>query len=93
MRDRMLRPWKRAVVASSVAVMLAVTAACGDGSLGDSCETEGKVDGECDDGLVCGKHDGSASLTCLKQCQKSEECASGEECSGLSGSLKGCRKR
>lgn len=83
----------RGLVSWSVAMLLLLVAACGDGSLGDSCKTEGKVDGECEDGLVCGKRESSSSLVCLKQCKESNECASDEECSGLSGSLKACRKK
>ncbi len=81
----------RLVVIAALIVM--GTDACGDGNLGDACTAEGKVDGECDDGLVCGKKgDKSSDLVCLEQCNAQAECGAGSECSGLSGtSLKGCR--
>ena len=77
----------------SLAFLLASIVACGEGSRGESCEEEGKVDGECDDGLVCGKKsDTSSDLACLKQCTQQGDCASGEGCNGVAGtSLKGCR--
>jgi hypothetical protein len=69
-------------------------AACGNGELGESCDTEGVQGGECDEGLVCGKHTSTSNdLTCLKQCSSQAECAADESCSGTAGgSLKGCRK-
>lgn len=73
-------------------VALSSLAACGEGSIGEECDTEGKVDGECDDGAVCGKR--GTSLVCLKQCTTQADCSSDEDCNGVSGtSLKGCRPR
>lgn len=76
-----------------LALLFATIVACGEGSRGEECEEEGKVDGECDDGLVCGrKTDSTSDLVCLKQCTNQGDCASGENCNGVSGtSLKGCR--
>lgn len=69
--------------------------ACGGGELGESCEESGKVSGECDDGLVCGKKsDTSGDLVCLKQCSSDADCSGTESCNGVSGSsLKGCRTK
>ncbi|MBX3202657.1 MAG: hypothetical protein KF894_31315 [Labilithrix sp.] len=72
-----------------------VLVACGGGQ-GDSCDEEGKVAGECDDGLVCGKakNDGTGDLICLKQCHTQGDCGAGEDCDGVANSsLKGCRPR
>lgn len=67
--------------------------ACGGGDLGESCDESGKVSGQCDDGLVCGKKsDTSSDLVCLKQCSSQAECAADETCNGVSSSsLKACR--
>lgn len=69
--------------------------ACGDGELGESCDEEGLVAGECDEGLVCGKRsDTSSDLVCLKQCSTQADCAGTEDCNGVSGSsLKACRPK
>lgn len=67
--------------------------ACGGGK-GDSCDAEGKVGGECDEGLVCGKAnaDNTGDLVCVKQCNTATDCGSGEDCYSVGGtSLKGCR--
>jgi len=76
-------------------VFVGLVAACSDGELGESCEESGKVGGECEEGLVCGKKsDGSNDLFCLKQCSAQSDCGGTEECNGVSGSsLKGCRPR
>ena len=76
---------------STLLVALFVIAACsGEGSVGDACDTEGKVDGECEDGAVCGKNKNGA-VVCLKQCQSDAECAP-LGCNGVSGTnIKGCR--
>ncbi|MBX3205031.1 MAG: hypothetical protein KF764_08170 [Labilithrix sp.] len=69
--------------------------ACGGGK-GDSCDEEGRVGGECDEGLVCGKakNDNSGELICLKQCNTQVDCGGGEDCNGVGKtSLKGCRPR
>jgi len=75
------------------AILFVSVIACGEGSKGEECGESGKVDGECEDGLVCGKKsDTSEDLACLKQCTQQGDCASGESCNGVSGtSLKGCR--
>jgi hypothetical protein len=76
-------------------VFVGLVVACGDGAQGESCDESGIVDGECDDGLVCGKKsDDSADLICLKQCSAQSDCSGTEDCNGVSGSsLKACRPR
>ena len=69
--------------------------ACGGGK-GDSCDEEGKVGGECDEGFVCGKSkdEKTGELVCLTQCDTQVNCAANEDCLGVGGtSLKGCRAR
>lgn len=84
----------RKLVVLSSFVLFGVLA-CGGGELGESCDEEGQVSGECDDGLVCGKKsDTSSGLECLKQCSSQAECGPTETCNGVSGSaLKACRQK
>jgi hypothetical protein len=85
---------RKALVIALVASFVGLVAC--SGSEGDSCDEEGKVGGECDDGLVCGhsKIDDSGALTCLKQCVTQLDCGANEECNGVGKtSLKGCRPR
>lgn len=79
----------------SVLLVLGTLVACSDSDVGESCDEEGRVGGECVDGAVCGKGPGnSASLVCLAQCTNPGQCAANEDCNGVSGtSLKGCRKK
>lgn len=76
-------------------IFIGILPACGDGELGDSCDEAGKVKGECEEGLVCGKKsDSSSDLSCLKQCSAQSDCGSSEDCNGVAGSsLKGCRPK
>jgi hypothetical protein len=65
----------------------------GAAALGEGCGEEG-VDGECEDGAVCGKPDDGESLECLKTCVEQADCPADQECNGVSGtSLKGCRPK
>jgi hypothetical protein len=77
----------------SFVVLSLVALGCGSSAEGESCSTEGKVGGACDDGLVCGKqrlNDGE--LVCLKICNSEADCSGGSTCNGVSGSnFKGCR--
>jgi len=69
--------------------------ACGGGK-GDSCDEEGKVIGECDEGFVCGRqnNDQTGELVCLQQCNTPVNCGADEDCYGVANtSLKGCRKK
>ena len=84
----------RSLLVSLFALSFVTLVAC-DSHLAESCEEEGVVDGECDDGLVCGKSKkDSGDLVCLKQCQSDADCGAGEDCYAVSStSLKGCRPR
>lgn len=84
---------RKAIVSFFVLSLISIVA-CG-GDVGDSCDEEGKVGGECDDGNVCGKAKASGGdLVCLKQCTNAADCGAGEECNGVSKtSLKGCQPR
>jgi hypothetical protein len=74
-------------------VLLVLLAACSEGSVGDACESEGKIDGECEDEAICGKNK-TGALICLKQCNDQSQCASNEDCNGVAGTnIKGCRPR
>ena len=69
--------------------------ACGGGDEGEECNTEGKVGGECDDGLVCGrKQSTGGDLVCLKQCSAQSDCSGDQDCNGIPNSaLKGCQPK
>jgi hypothetical protein len=85
---------RKALVLFFVASFVTIIA-CGGGQ-GDSCDEEGKVGGQCDDGLVCGKQKSATEgvLVCLKQCQTGAECGANEDCNGVGKtSLKGCRAK
>lgn len=85
---------RKAVVVALVASFVGLVAC--SGSEGDSCSEEGKVGGECKEGLVCGhaKIDNTGSLVCLKQCVTVVDCGGDDDCVGVGNtSLKGCRPR
>ena len=78
-----------------VVLVLATLVAC-DSDIGEACDEEGVVGGECVDGSVCGKaqSQSAGSLVCLKQCTTQVECGANEDCNGVgSTSLKGCRAK
>ena len=79
----------------SVLLVLGALVACSDSDVGESCDEEGRVGGQCVDGAVCGKSAGnSGDLVCLAQCTNPGQCAGDEDCNGVAGtSLKGCRKK
>jgi hypothetical protein len=87
----------RSLITSILALsFVTVVAVACDGSRGDSCDEEGKVGGECDDGLVCAKShaDNSGDLVCVSQCNTDADCRSGEGCYAVkSTSIKGCKSR
>ena len=85
---------KAAVLFFVGSFVVLVASACGGGK-GDSCDEEGKVGGECDEGFVCGKaKENGGELICLTQCNTQMNCAASEECAGGGRtSLKGCRPR
>ena len=84
----------RKVVTFLGTVLVLTLIACGRGEIGEECEEEGRVGGECVDGAVCAKKDAptEGSLVCLKQCASASECGAGQECGTVGGTnLKGCR--
>ena len=84
----------RKVVTFLGTLLVLTIVACGNSDIGEECEEEGLVKGECVDGAVCGRKDGNAagSLVCLKQCSSPADCGSGETCGTIAAtSLKGCR--
>ncbi len=64
---------------------------CGGAEIGEACQTRGSQD-ECADGAVCDLQGTSGTEpVCLKVCKDSTECASTEDCNGVSGSnIKAC---
>lgn len=79
-----------------VLVAFCLVAACGgEAKLGEECGESGRVDGECEDGAVCGKQsDTTEDLFCIKQCTDDAQCGVGGACNGVSGtSIKGCRAK
>ena len=84
---------RKVVTFLGVLFVLTTMVACGDSDIGESCEEEGRVDGECVEGAVCGKNT-TGGLVCQKQCSSQADCSSDETCNGVSGSsLKGCRAK
>lgn len=84
-----------ASVVLGLVLVVGSVVACGGGDIGESCDEEGKVKGECDDDAVCGreKSQSEGSLVCLKQCTQPGDCGSGEQCAAVNGTnLRGCRK-
>ncbi|MCC6552571.1 MAG: hypothetical protein IT372_06040 [Polyangiaceae bacterium] len=65
----------------------------GEAAQGEECDEAGGEADVCEEGSVCGKHDGaSEELVCLKICTDDAQCASDESCNGVEGtSTKGCR--
>jgi hypothetical protein len=64
---------------------------CGGTDVGEACQTRGAQD-ECVSGAVCDL-DGSSSTepVCLTVCKDSMDCATTEDCNGVSGSnIKAC---
>ena len=70
-----------------------VLTACGGGAkVGDACTTSGSTD-ECESGAVCVSN-ASTTPVCLKSCTQASDCASTEDCNGVSGSsAKACRPK
>jgi hypothetical protein len=59
--------------------------ACGGGAaVGETCAKENDV-GECASGALCTKAS-TGELTCLKVCTAQSDCATGENCTGTTGS-------
>jgi hypothetical protein len=71
---------------------LFATACGGEGEVGESCDTSGSED-ECVDGAICDSGDGDAAV-CLAICEVQEDCATDEDCNGVSGSnIKACHPK
>jgi len=77
----------------TVAVLGWLAACGGGGAIGEECGEQG-VEGECEDGAVCGKPGDTDAYECLKVCEGADDCASTEDCNGVEGtSIKGCRPK
>ena len=63
---------------------------CGHSEIGEECETAGATD-ECVDSAVC--TNGSTGVpVCRKICTEQEDCATTENCNGISGTnMKSCQ--
>lgn len=83
---------RRGLPAAALMVALALAPACDTGStgaaVGEACVTPGST-AECEADAVCDA-DSKLGTVCLAQCEKDDDCASDEKCSGTTGSLKGC---
>ncbi|MBX3187442.1 MAG: hypothetical protein KF819_10525 [Labilithrix sp.] len=72
-----------------VLLVIAGVFAC-NSDIGEECDNEGKVGGECVEGAVCGSVKGS--LVCLKQCTNPADCGSNQTCGSVANTtLRGCR--
>lgn len=85
---------KRLVMVLLLAGAALFGAACGGADIGEACEQGGKTD-ECVDGAVCAQAVASDTvLHCLKICEDVSDCASTEDCNGVtSTNLKACRPK
>jgi hypothetical protein len=86
----------RAKALAGAFFLLSLVVACSSSELGESCEDEGRVGGDCKSGLMCAraKADDVSELVCLKPCAAQTDCAADEVCSGDRGrNLTACRKR
>ena len=85
---------RKALALFFTSALVTITLIACSGSRGDSCDDEGKVGGQCHDGLVCGntKEDGSGKLECLTSCVTDVNCETGTVCGAINRTdLKGCR--
>lgn len=78
---------------AALVLAAAVTSCGGGGELGEEWGEEGATDGECAEGLVCGKPGDGDALECLTICVDQADCPSDQECNGLTGSVKACRPK
>jgi hypothetical protein len=70
-------------------VLLGTFACSGEAEIGEECDTSGSTD-ECTDGAVCS--DDPGGRRCRRVCKDDAECASSEECNGVSGTnIKSCQ--
>jgi len=82
-------PFRFAAFALTFAFVLAV-AAC-NSSVGASCTTPGSTD-QCGGNAVCDA-DTKLGTVCLEICTQDSDCASAEQCSGVTGQLKACHSK
>lgn len=82
----------KAALCPLAATLALALAGCGDtgAKIGESCATEGALADECGDAAVCARSVGERALVCNQICEKDDECAGSEKCTGLSGSAKAC---
>jgi hypothetical protein len=68
-------------------LVLSAVIACAGGSKGESCSNEGKIGGDCKEGLLCSRSqpDGTGPLICLVPCDSQVNCQTGETCNGDRG--------
>jgi hypothetical protein len=68
-------------------VILCAVAACHGAHEGDSCSDEGRIGGDCKEGLLCArsKPDDTSPLVCLVPCDGQQNCAENESCTGDRG--------
>jgi hypothetical protein len=77
----------------ALASAIAAFGACGDSQaeIGGHCDTPGNID-ECVSGAVCAND--AEGNHCRKSCTDQAQCASTENCNGISGSnLKACQPK
>jgi hypothetical protein len=77
-----------------VGLIVGLVTACAGAGKGESCSDEGRVGGDCKEGLLCAhsKADDTSSLVCLQPCDSQTNCATNETCSGERGrDLQACR--
>jgi len=75
-------------------LLLSTLLACGGkAEVGEKCDTAGATT-ECADGAICTNDSGGGTFTCRKTCTEQAQCASGENCNGISGSsAKSCQPK
>jgi hypothetical protein len=76
-----------------VVALASLIAGCSsEAEVGEECGEAGVEAGECVEGAICGKHDGTGELSCLVVCTDQTNCRADEDCNGVEGSsVKGCR--
>lgn len=71
--------------------LLALTS-CGSPKIGESCKTAGDS-AACESGAMCTNNSGGGN-TCFKVCTADSECATTEQCNGVSGTnIKSCQPK
>lgn len=86
----------RTVIGAIGVAVVVLVSACSSAKLGESCEDEGRIGGDCDEGLMCAhtKNDEVSPLVCMKPCASDANCSANENCNGERAiNLKVCRPR